>query len=301
MNRKACVFGTIVFVLVLGLWFLTSDRGEGQGTAWKPLLSEAQANGSIKFAVAFLDAELKAGAPPVTEISKQLEEQLGKKPDDTVLKKRVEVVTKQWHDRLLGTAGLIAVLAQSSKQDAQLATMRDAALELKASLAKKDYEGAKKKVAELSALKANAKASVKAMPLHDKIELMDIMRLFKLRNSGGLGFSAKPGAVAPDGMEARLLGLSRKVLTAKEMEAQAEDIARMAHIMIAAGQFVDAFTPTKKVGMKDPKDWRKSQEEMVKSARALADAAAKKDAKAVQTAARLLNSSCSSCHTTFRD
>src|SRR5437773_437368 len=47
-----------------------------------------------------------------------------------------------------------------------------------------------------------------------KNELGDVMALFKLRTKKGLGVGDTPGAITPDGIEAKLMGLGKRADTA---------------------------------------------------------------------------------------
>ncbi len=310
MKMHARVLGASVIVLALGVLALTTVGNGGaaddKASPWKPILAEADGNDLIKLATGVLQDDLKAGTPTAADVTKALMEETGKPPTEKELDEGLQKAAKQWNQKLQGSAILIAAVAQSSKGDAQqLATIRDAAMTLKSTLAKKNYDEAKKQVAALPALKADPKAVTRPVALTEKGDLEKAMRLLKVRDSGGLGFASKPVKGTPDGMESRLLALQRKALTPTELATQADDIVRMANVLAVIAQMTEANTPAKKVGDKDPKDWRAFQEAMLKNTLALGEAARKKDPKespaAIRTIAKALNDSCSSCHEKFPD
>ena len=284
-------------MLALGIWLVVEmNSGTAAG------LDHPDGTYLIKYATSVLQDELAAGPPTKDAVAKALEADSGKQPTDKEVADALDKETKQYEHKLKGVALFIAATAQTAKGDAQqLATIRDAALKLKDTLAKKDYGAAKKLVTALPDLKADPKALVAPVALEKIGELNDWMYLLKLRRAGGFGFTAKPGQQPnADGIEARLLGLSRKALTPNELETQADDIVRLANAGAVIGQVTAAFTPTKPDPKQDPKVWRQTQEDMVKFSLALAAAARKKDAKETMAAAKGLNTSCKDCHEVFR-
>jgi cytochrome c556 len=123
----------------------------------------------------------------------------------------------------------------------------------------------------------------------------------KLRDKGGLGVG-KPGAYSPDGIEAKIMALAKKKLTAADVAAQANDIAQLAKITAAIGEVAEQHAPTKKVAGKNPKDWKKWSNEMRDDALDLAKIVqgAKPDPGKIKEAATKLNGTCTDCHDKFR-
>src|SRR3954451_24410700 len=72
-----------------------------------------------------------------------------------------------------------------------------------------------------------------ARALARQFEVEDWMRLFALRRQKGLGVGEKPRAILPDGIEAKVLAMSKKPPTLKEMESQSEALARMGQVTAA--------------------------------------------------------------------
>ena len=98
------------------------------------------------------------------------------------------------------------------------------------------------------------------------------------------------------------MGLAKKPLTDALLKKQADDIARAARITQAVAEVTLEKSPVKKkMGDKDPADWKKWTEDMKNSAKDLANAAKKGDAKGVKDASSKLNASCNNCHGVFRD
>jgi cytochrome c556 len=129
-----------------------------------------------------------------------------------------------------------------------------------------------------------------------------VMSPLRLRDKGGLGVGPKAGVYDPDGIEAKILALAKKKLTAAEAKKQADDIARLASVTAAIGEVAELHVPPKKVGAKDPKDWKKWSNEMRDDALDLAKTvqAAKPDPDKIKAAATKLNGTCTDCHDKFR-
>jgi cytochrome c556 len=151
--------------------------------------------------------------------------------------------------------------------------------------------------------KGDAKSIEKETQALQKMELLPIMSGFKKRDATppGLGFGPKPGQYNPDGIEAQIMGLSKKELTADALKKQAADILKAAQVTEAIAKATAVKGPAKKMGDKDPKEWAKWTKDMEDASKALGDAAKKGDAKALKDAAGKLNASCNNCHGIFRD
>jgi hypothetical protein len=134
--------------------------------------------------------------------------------------------------------------------------------------------------------------------------LEDVMNLMKKRmknGKGGVGVGPNPTGQMDDGIEARIQNLAKKSPSADVLKKQAADLKQMLYRTKAIGAIALAKAPAKKVGDKDPKDWKQYSEDMIKEADALAKAIDAADPKAVKDAAAKLNSSCTECHGKFRD
>jgi hypothetical protein len=152
----------------------------------------------------------------------------------------------------------------------------------------------------------NAAAMKKAADelVDKKLVLKAAMYVFKLRmadGTGGAGVGAKPGAITPDGIEAKLINLSKKAPAATAAKKEGPDLEKAAQIALAMSYVAEAYAPKKKVGDKDPKDWKMYTDEMRSSAEEFAKAAKKADPKGIQDAAKNLTAACNACHGVFRD
>src|SRR5262245_17947462 len=186
------------------------------------------------------------------------------------------------HTRVLGAGAVVVALALTFSLSADEKTARDGILKLAQSQEKGSVD----------------KAAVDALK---KENLDDIMNLFKLRKSGGLGVGSTPGAITPDGIELKIIGLAKKTM-AGDLKTQGDAIAQAAYRAAAIAEIAAHKCPVqKKMGEKDPKDWEKWTKSMKDSALELAKAAKAKEAKKVEDAAKKLNNACQQCHGVCRD
>jgi cytochrome c556 len=145
----------------------------------------------------------------------------------------------------------------------------------------------------------NGKGDAKAIA--SKAELGEVMHLFKLRTKKGWGVGDKPGAITPDGIEAKIISLGKKELPKADLDKQAAALEELAKRTKAIGDVTDQFAPKSGTGEKSPKNWKKWVDEMKAGADDLAKAAKAKDAKGVKDAANKTNTACNECHSVFRD
>jgi hypothetical protein len=191
---------------------------------------------------------------------------------------------------LLGVAGTVALgltvgHVNSGHSAADSAAVEAAVRKLAAAIEKKDAAEQKKQVEVLQG--AN---------------VLDLMDLYKLRTSEGLGVGPKPGVVKPDGIEAKVQELAgSKPYEQQRLDAEGEHLATMAYTVAAIAMAARAKCPVKVTeGDRDPKKWRQWSEELEKAAVELAEAArAKKLTEARSTAGRV-HAACTSCHAVFR-
>jgi len=144
-----------------------------------------------------------------------------------------------------------------------------------------------------------------ANELAKSAELEEVMNLMSKRNSatkkGGLGVGSKPGAIVPDGIEAKIQNLGKKPLQARQLDKESEALTEMAYRVEAIAGVATAKAPEKDEGAKKKKDFLEWAADMKKGAEELATAAKAKDPQKVKTAAASLNSACNNCHGVFRD
>jgi len=186
---------------------------------------------------------------------------------------------------------LIASEAQNSRgaRDAwQRAALRNNAVKIARALAESKIDAARKHSATLFDIGA-APADTRRVDLKQFAEQDEVETLFMRQRRGGLD------------IEVAFQNFAKKAPAAAAMGAEAEHVARMASITAAMADLIDAYAPDKKVGNKDPKDWKLSIAAMRSSAAELEAAAKAKDARQVRDAARKVNESCMNCHSIFRD
>lgn len=153
---------------------------------------------------------------------------------------------------------------------------------------------------DAAAAKKLAEDAAKAEDLGDVMNLMGMRRAAK---SKGLGVGDKPGAITPDGIEAKLIGLSKgtKPVPQAQLNKEADALAQLAFRVAAIGHIARLKAPEKDQGDKKKKDWLEWSETMAKSAEDLGKAAKDKNAEAFKAAAVKLQATCNNCHGTFRD
>jgi hypothetical protein len=159
-----------------------------------------------------------------------------------------------------------------------------------------------------AAADADAKAAIlglaegkgKAADVAKNAPLEEVMHLFKLRTKKGLGVGDKPGAITPDGIEAKLIGLGKKTDPA-DIKKNGAAYEKMAKITAAIADVTMEHTPKQAQGPKTPAAWKKFVEEMKAGAKDLTESAKDGDAAKVKTAANKTVGACNECHTIFRD
>jgi hypothetical protein len=135
--------------------------------------------------------------------------------------------------------------------------------------------------------------------------LKDVMDHYKTKGKGGEGVHPSLQSNiklkgTQNGIEEKIRTLVLKKQTPAVLDKESEELALLAYRIAAVAELTYEFTPAKKVGKKDPADWRQNSLGMRDAAVELAEAAQKKDAEAVFKASNRLNSACSQCHSTFR-
>jgi len=141
-------------------------------------------------------------------------------------------------------------------------------------------------------------------PIAKKHELLDVMNGFKLRKPGakiqGIGIGDKPGAITPDGIEAKIINMARRV-TPADLKNE-KDLSRMTDVAAAIASIAVNQSPVDApMGAKTPAKWKELMQDMYKASRDLNDALKSKSTDNVKKAASNLNKSCNDCHSIFRD
>jgi len=158
------------------------------------------------------------------------------------------------------------------------------------------------KLADVMAQKDMDAAKKQAQTIAAKVdEVEPVMDLMKPRGDGGLGVGTA-GKVTPDGIEKKLLAMGKTPLSAPQAKDQGEALARAGYEVAAIAEVAKNKCPVKKKeGQKDPKDWAQWCDDMRQAALDFSDAAKAKDAGRLKAATSKLNSTCSNCHSVFRD
>jgi Cytochrome C' len=211
-------------------------------------------------------------------------------------------VSPQVRNRVRSAALLLASHAQSgnaTRDPWQRIALRDNALRVLRALSQDDLETAQKHAPNLLDVSASPVRAAR-VDLSKEMDLDEAEGIMKQRPRGGLGFDSKPGAPR-DSIELRLIQIGRVGIKDGELKAQADDLTRAALVISAQSVMLDVYTPDKKVGNKDPKDWQKYTSEMREGAKDLRDAAKHQEPAAVKKAALRVQNSCIECHTIFRD
>jgi hypothetical protein len=205
--------------------------------------------------------------------------------------------------KVRATAVLIAARAQhghGGRDVWQRTALRDNALKLQKALAEGKLDAGRRRAASLFDLDG-VTTDTRPVPLRDLLDLDEVEMLYKPRVRGGLGVGPPVAGNNRDGIEFRVMALARKAPTPAELDADAEHIARAAAVTAAMADLLDAYTPDKKMGQKDPNDWKLRLGEMRTAAAALEAAARDKHPNRVRAAAAKLQTSCAECHNVFRD
>jgi hypothetical protein len=136
-------------------------------------------------------------------------------------------------------------------------------------------------------------------------DLEDVMHLMSKRDPGGkakvFGVGKKPGAVQPDGIEAKVQNMGKRALPQKQIDKESADLAEMAYRVAAIAEVAHAKLPEKEDGKKKKRDWLEWSADMKKTALELAEAAQAKKPTEIKNAVAKLNSVCNTCHGVFRD
>jgi len=110
--------------------------------------------------------------------------------------------------------------------------------------------------------------------------------------------TSRPSSRGGVGLEARIRALSNKKLDKEQLTRQAVELDRLGRVGVVIALVADAQTPNKKGA--DPKEWKGYAKDMQDASVELVKAVQVGDAAKLQAAAGRLNTSCSSCHNSFR-
>jgi len=131
------------------------------------------------------------------------------------------------------------------------------------------------------------------------VELNYLMKVYKHKEKGGLGFGDKPEPKS--GMEQKLLDLQKNPAGpgAAALKKEKKDLIKLAQLNLAMSAIARPHFQ-KPMDGKTKKDWDKWLDEQKAAAKELIEAVKKEDGKGVAKAAKDVYNSCTECHAVFR-
>jgi cytochrome c556 len=140
-----------------------------------------------------------------------------------------------------------------------------------------------------------------AKDLNKKTDLKHIMwAAYKPRDKGGLGVGDKAGAIKPDGIEAKLISMSKKEMTAAQLTKEGPDLIKMGEVAKSMAEIAELNTPKKNEPKKPIADWTKYNTMQRTAAKDFIDAVKANKPDKLLDATKNLYSSCTNCHSVFR-
>jgi hypothetical protein len=178
---------------------------------------------------------------------------------------------------ILGVAFLAASIGvvTAGNDPAGMADLKSGIQAVADAFAKGDAEGASKQAADV------AKSG----------SVEDAMHLFGLRAKKGFGVGDAAGKFTPDGIEAKVMGYSKKAPTKADLTKDSDALAMLAYRTAAIAEFVLKKAPEKDMGDKKVKDWNTYATNMRTGGLELADAIKGQDPAKVKPAAAKIFSS----------
>jgi len=168
----------------------------------------------------------------------------------------------------------------------------------------KDSEEAQKEVLDVLKLVETGKddkaLAARAADIKKKdVELNHLMKVYKLKEKGGLGYGENPDPKS--GVEAKIIALQRTSNgpSANVIKKEAKDLIKLAHLNIAMAEIAKPHF-VKPMDGKNKKDWDGWLDDQKKAARDLIEAVKATDGKAVSKAAKEMLNACIECHAHFR-
>lgn len=172
----------------------------------------------------------------------------------------------------------LVILIDAARGDEEK-ELREGLLKMVAAMEKKDDAEVKKLAAELA----------------KKFESESIMFMHAERSKGGLGVGLKPDEAKPDGLEKKVIALSKKALPQDQLDGEASALTQMGFRMAAIAEVTAIQVPDK-----DKKIWADSSAAYKAGGLELAEGAKAKKPDMVFQAAKKIDASCLKCHDTFR-
>jgi cytochrome c556 len=168
---------------------------------------------------------------------------------------------------------------------------------------KADIPSSVQKIADALAKKDTDQAKKLAEQVAKNNELEDVMHLMSKRAGKAkvFGVGPKPGAIQPDGIEAKLTSMGKRALPQSQINKESAALTEMGYRIAAIAEVAHAKPPEKEDAKKKKKDWMEWSGNMQKIALELASAAKAKKPAEIKKFTAELNSTCNACHGVFRD
>jgi len=165
----------------------------------------------------------------------------------------------------------------------------------------KATEGLKKLIDLIDKDKDKNEIAKAAEDLDKKTDLKHIMwAAYKPREKGGLGVGDKDAKFKPDGIEAKLINMSKKEMSEAQLKKEGPALIKMAETAQAMADIAERNTPKKDEPKKPIADWTKTNKAQRDAAKELIDAVKANKADKVLDATKNLYASCTNCHSVFR-
>jgi cytochrome c556 len=192
----------------------------------------------------------------------------------------------------LGLCLWTASVTRSADDDDDAADIKEAG---------KATDGLKRLIDAIEKDKDQKEIAKAAEDLNKKTDLKHIMwAAYKPREKGGQGVGPNANAIRPDGIEAKLISMSKKEMPANQLMKEGPALIKMAETAKAMAEIAELNTPKKNEPKKPIADWTKSNKAQKDAAKELIDAVKANKADKVLDATKNLYASCTNCHSVFR-
>jgi len=279
MQLRGLIVSGALVAAVVGLWSDPTEAG-GKDEVWKAFLPAKEFKILVERAVEAIDESLT-----------------GKVEEEGIKRAQFNAV-------------MIAAYTLSTKEGGspqELATIRDNALKIVNMVTeKKKLNDAKKLAKALLGMKANPGAKLDVPDLAKFIDdRADIMEHYKTKMKGGDGIHPDLQSNirlkgTQNGIEEKLRVLAMKEMKPAQLDKEATELALLAYRAAVHGSLTYFYAPAKKVGTKDPREWREISLQLRETGIELAQSALKKNPEVAFKASTNMNSACSRCHSIFR-
>jgi hypothetical protein len=160
-------------------------------------------------------------------------------------------------------------------------------------------KGASADVLKLAAaIKAGDKDAVKTQATAlAKLDMDEVMDVFKPRSKGGIGVGKDKGKIIPDGIELKLQTMGRDAPSAAVLTKEGDALEEMAYVIAAVAE-VAAIKGAP--GGKQKDNWATWSKEMKEASSGLTKAVKSKGGAEVKSISTKINNNCAACHAVFK-